>query len=108
MKRILSIIIMSVLIVSPVYHVNFTPAVHNQSSNSNTISTISSNNHASIVLSKKSIKKKSSATYVYITRTGKKYHISSCRYLRQSKIKITLKEAKAEGYEPCKVCDPPR
>jgi hypothetical protein len=44
---------------------------------------------------------------VYITRTGKKYHRDGCRYLAMSKIPITLKDAKAEGYTPCKVCHPP-
>jgi hypothetical protein len=45
---------------------------------------------------------------VYITDTGKKYHTSSCRTLRKSKTKTTLKRAKADGYKPCKVCHPPR
>jgi hypothetical protein len=44
---------------------------------------------------------------VYITRTGKKYHRAGCRYLKKSKIPITLKEAKRRGYTPCKVCKPP-
>jgi hypothetical protein len=43
---------------------------------------------------------------VYITKTGKKYHKDGCRYLSQSKIKTTLKEAKANGYTACKVCHP--
>jgi hypothetical protein len=43
---------------------------------------------------------------VYITKTGAKYHTSSCRYLRQSKIKISLKDAKSSGYTACKVCRP--
>jgi hypothetical protein len=43
----------------------------------------------------------------YITRTGKKYHRAGCRYLRQSSIPIKLKDAKANGYTPCKVCHPP-
>jgi hypothetical protein len=47
------------------------------------------------------------AVTVYVTRTGKKYHSSGCRYLRKSKIPVTLKEAKRQ-YEPCKVCRPPR
>ena len=47
-------------------------------------------------------------TVVYITKTGKKYHRSSCRYLSKSKIKTTLKKARAQGYTPCKVCKPPR
>jgi hypothetical protein len=48
------------------------------------------------------------STTVYITKTGKKYHKDGCRYLSQSKIKTTLKEAKANGYTPCKVCHPPQ
>lgn len=47
-------------------------------------------------------------TYVYITRTGAKYHRSGCRYLKKSKIKVTLKWAKQHGYTPCKVCKPPK
>jgi hypothetical protein len=45
---------------------------------------------------------------VYITATGKKYHLGSCRYLKESKIPISLSDAKAQGYTPCKVCDPPQ
>ena len=45
---------------------------------------------------------------VYITRTGKKYHTATCRYLSRSKIPIALKDAKANGYTPCSVCNPPR
>lgn len=48
------------------------------------------------------------STAVYVTRTGEKYHVKSCRYLAQSRIRLTLKEAKARGYEPCSVCRPPR
>jgi hypothetical protein len=44
---------------------------------------------------------------VYVTRTGKKYHRDGCRYLALSKIPISLKDAKANGYTPCKVCHPP-
>jgi len=45
---------------------------------------------------------------VYVTRTGKKYHVDGCRYLRQSRIPVALKDAKAQGYTPCAVCRPPR
>ncbi|TQI66282.1 hypothetical protein [Clostridium sp. KNHs216] len=45
---------------------------------------------------------------VYITKTGKKYHRDGCRYLRQSKIAISLDDAQAEGYDPCSVCNPPQ
>lgn len=44
---------------------------------------------------------------VYITRTGSKYHQSSCQYLRRSRIPVSLKEAK-QSYDPCSVCRPPR
>jgi hypothetical protein len=44
---------------------------------------------------------------VYITKTGKKYHRATCRYLSKSKIPTSLKDAKANGYTPCSVCRPP-
>lgn len=47
-------------------------------------------------------------TRVFVTKTGECYHVSGCRYLANSRIAMTLKEAKAEGYRPCSVCDPPR
>lgn len=43
---------------------------------------------------------------VYITRTEEKYHRDGCRYLRQSKIAIKLKDALAKGYTACKICRP--
>lgn len=45
-------------------------------------------------------------TTVYITKTGGKYHTSNCRYLRQSKISISKKEAVSGGYTACSVCKP--
>ena len=45
---------------------------------------------------------------VYITETGECYHRGDCRYLSHSKIKISLKDAKARGYRACSVCDPPQ
>ncbi len=44
---------------------------------------------------------------VYITNSGEKYHADGCRYLSNSEIPISLDDALAEGYEPCKVCKPP-
>lgn len=41
---------------------------------------------------------------VYITATGKRYHLPNCRY---AKIPSTLKDAKAQGLTPCKFCNPP-
>ena len=45
---------------------------------------------------------------VYITKTGKKYHTATCRYLSRSKYSISLKDAKAQGYTACSVCKPPQ
>ena len=42
---------------------------------------------------------------VYVTRTGKKYHRDGCRYLRRSKIPMSLTAAK-QRYGPCSVCRP--
>jgi hypothetical protein len=44
---------------------------------------------------------------VYITKTGKKYHLITCGYLSRSSIAINLSDAIAAGYTPCSVCDPP-
>jgi competence protein ComEC len=46
------------------------------------------------------------AVSVYVTKTGQKYHLESCSSLKSSKIKISLKDAKAKGYEPCSICNP--
>jgi competence protein ComEC len=51
--------------------------------------------------------KSDSQVTVYITKTGEKYHMGSCRYLKKSKIAVTLKEVKEQGYDACSVCDPP-
>lgn len=41
---------------------------------------------------------------VYITNTGEKYHRDGCQYLRQSKIAISLYDAKNQGYTACSRC----
>lgn len=41
---------------------------------------------------------------VYVTNTGKKYHRSSCSYLKKSKIQMNLSAAQSEGYTPCSRC----
>ena len=42
---------------------------------------------------------------VYATRTGKKYHKASCRYLKKSRIPMKLGDAKM-ALSACKVCKP--
>lgn len=49
-----------------------------------------------------------SSQTVYVTKTGEKYHKSTCKYLKYSKKEITLKKAKELGYISCKVCKPPK
>ena len=44
---------------------------------------------------------------VYVTRTGKKYHLDGCRSLSKSKIPISLAEAQ-QKYSPCNRCNPPQ
>lgn len=41
---------------------------------------------------------------VYVTKTGKKYHNDGCSSLKKPKIAMSLSEAEAEGYTPCKNC----
>jgi hypothetical protein len=48
----------------------------------------------------------SEAQTVYITKSGSKYHAEGCRYLKSSKIPVTLKVAKEQGYGACSVCSP--
>ena len=43
---------------------------------------------------------------VYISKTGKKYHLENCRTLSGEKEAIDLNEAIKNGYEACKICNP--
>lgn len=47
-----------------------------------------------------------SAQSVYVTKTGEKYHKSTCHYLKNSKKEITLEVAKQRGFTACSVCKP--
>jgi endonuclease YncB( thermonuclease family) len=44
---------------------------------------------------------------VYVTETGSKYHRASCGSLSDSKIPMSLADARA-AYGPCATCEPPR
>ncbi|WP_294464542.1 hypothetical protein [uncultured Anaerofustis sp.] len=54
---------------------------------------------------KQKLKKNSNKiTYVYISRTGSKYHSNKyCSHMRKPN-KVTIKKAKSTGYTPCKKC----
>jgi hypothetical protein len=43
---------------------------------------------------------------VYITRTGKRYHLAGCTGLARSQIPISRSDAEKRGYTPCKLCKP--
>jgi len=47
-----------------------------------------------------------SAQDVYKTPSGKKYHLESCKTVKNVSEKITLQEAADKGLEPCKICKP--
>jgi hypothetical protein len=47
------------------------------------------------------------AQTVYVTKTGAKYHKSTCQYLKYSKIESTVEKATNSGYTACSVCKPP-
>ncbi|MEJ8802129.1 hypothetical protein [Pontibacter sp. H249] len=46
------------------------------------------------------------AQTVYKTKTGAKYHVQTCRYLKSS-FETTVAKAQAEGLTACSVCRPP-
>lgn len=43
---------------------------------------------------------------VYVTKTGKKYHLEGCEALSRSKIEMRLGDARLQ-YAPCSLCNPP-
>ena len=45
---------------------------------------------------------------IYITSSGKKYHLKDCQYISNKKniIHMPLNEAKKIGMRPCKICNP--
>lgn len=44
---------------------------------------------------------------VYVTKTGSKYHTSTCSSLSKSRAPLSLSDAVAQGYTPCARCKPP-
>ena len=44
---------------------------------------------------------------VYVTEHGRKYHATDCRYAQSAARAISVGDARSEGLEPCRVCDPP-
>lgn len=79
-------------------------ANNNQQSNSNSVA----NNAASSSQEQTSTQTRQSDQQnitVYVTPTGSKYHLHP--HGRGHFTQTTLRDAKAQGLQPCKVCDPP-
>lgn len=75
----------------------------NSAKRTNNKISISSNSSSSNISTSKSDE---TSETVWVGNTGSKYHRQSCGTLKGKGHKITLKEALAEGREPCKVCKP--
>lgn len=46
------------------------------------------------------------AQSVYVTKSGKKYHEASCRYVSSTAFSLKLDEAASRGYTACSICKP--
>ena len=46
------------------------------------------------------------AQTVFKTPAGQKYHLASCRMVKNVSNEITIAEANKIGLEPCKICNP--
>ena len=47
------------------------------------------------------------AQTVYKTPSGSKYHLASCRMVKNVSSEISLSKASELGLYPCKICNPP-
>lgn len=45
---------------------------------------------------------------VYKTPSGAKYHLATCRMVKNVSQELTLSDAIESGLEPCKICNPPK
>jgi Family of unknown function (DUF5763) len=43
---------------------------------------------------------------IYKTPSGAKYHLATCRMVKNVSEKITVEQAKELGLQPCKICNP--
>lgn len=44
---------------------------------------------------------------VYRTPSGAKYHLASCRMVKNVSSALNVKSALEQGLQPCKICNPP-
>ena len=54
--------------------------------------------------SEKPSEKVKNSSVCYVTSSGTKYHKDGCSYLKKTKTKMTVQEAKDCGYSPCSRC----
>lgn len=47
------------------------------------------------------------AQTVYKTPSGAKYHLASCRMVKNVSSKLTIEKAQSTGLSPCSICKPP-
>lgn len=47
------------------------------------------------------------AQTVYKTPSGAKYHLATCRMVKNVSEQLTISKAQELGLEPCKICKPP-
>lgn len=74
-----------------------TLSLHIQSDRQNAIETISGTYISSSQVQQ--------SENVFVTKTGRKYHRSDCFHIKDSEtVELTISEAEAAGYEPCKDC----
>ncbi len=84
---------------------NYIPSIENkQTSDINVQANVSVSDDQFVV--KQDQKIDDQAETVFVTNTGKKYHKDGCKSLKNSKIAISLNDAKDQGYEPCGICKP--
>lgn len=66
---------------------------------------VSSNNYGSSY-NDSAVSDNSTASTVYIGKTGSKYHRQNCRTLKGNGSAISLSDAKSQGRTACKICKP--
>lgn len=80
------------------------------STSTNKTATTQSNNAAttSSVTSAPTTQTNNQGQTVYVGASGTKYHNENCRTLKNTKIPMSISDAKAKGYTACGVCKPPQ
>lgn len=81
-----------------------TSKVNGAASTTNTSSEIVKSNTSSNSVVSPTQPVKAVEEKAWVTGSGKKYHIKSCRFVNNTSKEFNISAAKSQGYEPCKVC----